>query len=65
LQGWAAGATDAPGDALLQSKKLQLLALVAGLDRGGRPAAKGNNTDLARPARAERARRSLPRQPAR
>jgi len=34
LQGWAAGATDAPGDALLQSKKLQLLALVAGLDRG-------------------------------
>jgi hypothetical protein len=34
LQDWAAGAPDAPGDALLQSKKLQLLALVAGLDRG-------------------------------
>jgi hypothetical protein len=34
LQDWAAGAPNAPGDALLQSKKLQLLALVAGLDRG-------------------------------
>ena len=33
-QDWAAGAPDAPADALLQSKKLQLLALVAGLDRG-------------------------------
>jgi hypothetical protein len=34
LKDWAAGAPDTPGDALLQSKKLQLLALVAGLDRG-------------------------------